>query len=231
MIVKILILLSVLIVLVFIESLLLKKQIRTYHFLTWSLVEFFWYMISFAAVCIGLAELERIQQLNVFKEKEKALTEEYYDKKNLLHAQTWLLRIDSTLTSREEDGVKWFHKMKALFDEGLYAPRWEGFLNYSRSFVLKERGVYADVASNSLEYGWPKNLKIKPEELFLREEIIWVIDILKKFKDKKDDLQKIRPEENTNYQIRYFLIFFFLVGLSLKILKIYADYRRTKPRV
>jgi hypothetical protein len=223
---KVLILFSVLVLFIFIESRLLKKHIVVYHPLLWGLVELFWYMISFGAVCIGLAELERIEKLNIYKQNEKALTEDYFNKKNLLSAQVWILQIDSATPENEVDGVLWFHKMKGLFDEGMFTNRWEGFLTYSRSYIFKEPGIYANAASNAVEFGWPKNSKLRTDNLFLKDEIKWVVDSLKTFKVKKDRLSQMKPEENTNYKIRYILIFFFLIGLSLKILKIYADYKR-----
>ena len=223
---RVLILFLVLVLFIFIESRLLRKRIEVYHPLTWGLVELFWYMISFGAVCIGLAELERIEKLNVYKETEKGLAEDYLNKKNLLSAQVWILKIDSTTPDKEVDGILWFHKMKGLFDEGMHTNRWEGFLTYTRSYILKEPGIYANAASNAVEFGWPRNSKLKTENLFLKDEIKWVADSLKTFKMKKDRLYEMKPEENTNYKIRYILICFFLIGLSLKILKIYADYRK-----
>ncbi len=230
MIVRITILFLVLIVLIVIESQILKKKIIPYHALTWALVELFWYLISFSAVCIGLVELERIERLNRYAESEKALYSDYIDKKNLLHAQTWILKLDGKFSKKEEEGVLWFHKMKSLYDEGMYTNHWEDFLLYSRSYLLKEPGVYSDASSNALQFGWPKDPKLKTEEIFLKEEIKWVVDSLKSFHEKKQRLLQLKPEENTNYKIRYYLIFFFLVGLSLKIVKIYADYIRVKNR-
>src|SRR5436190_5814569 len=135
--IKILSLFGVLVILILIESRILRKRIRNYHPLTWGLIELFWYLISFAAVCIGLVELERIEKLNIYKQKEQALNQDYVNKKNLLHAQTWFLKLDKTLSPSEEDGVKWFHKMKGLFEEGIYTTRWEAFLAFTRSHVLK----------------------------------------------------------------------------------------------
>src|SRR5690606_41660318 len=97
----------------------------------------------------GLIEIERLEKLNIYKEQEKQLLAEYQAKKNLLAAQTFILKLDSTLTRREAAGVKWFHKMKALFEEGINTNRWEGFLFFTRGYVIKEPGCYADLQSNA----------------------------------------------------------------------------------
>jgi len=149
----------------------------------------------------------------------------------LLAAQTFLLKIDSKLPKRELEGVKWFHKMKGFFEEGVYTTRWEGFLFFSRSYILKEPGCYADLHSNALEYGWPEDLKLKEEDLFLKDQIRWVVDSLKLFKQKKDQIAGSKPEELTNYIMRYTLIVLFLTGLSLKILRTYSDYKAKTKRI
>lgn len=223
--IKFLVLFLVLLFLIFVGSILLRKSIRTYHARTWFITEIFWLSISFTAVCAGLVEIERLEKMNVYKEKEKHLLADYEAKKNLLAAQTFLLKLDSSLTEREAAGIKWFHKMKALFDEGINTNRWEGFLFFTRSYVLKEPGCYADLQSNALEYGWPEDTKMKEEDIFLKEEITWVADSLKSFQKRKDDVSKSKPEEITNYLVRYSLIALFLLGLSLKVLRTYSDYR------
>lgn len=230
MLIRILLLLTVLIILIILGYFVLRRRIKPYHVKTWAAVEFFWYCISFAAVCIGLFEIERLERLDSYTEQEKLLRQDYNNKRNLLHAQTWLLKLDGGLTPSQEEGARWFHKMKALFDEGLYTSRWEDFLIFSRSYILKEKGVYADVTGNASEFGWPRDTKADPDKLFLREEIVWVVDSLKSFQQRKAGLINSKPEENTNYRLRYYLIFFFLAGLSLKMLKIYADYVRISNR-
>jgi hypothetical protein len=206
-------------------SFLLKKSIADYNPQTWLITELFWLSISFVAICIGLVEIQRLEKMNIYQEKEKQVLLEYQEKKNLLAAQTFLLKIDPKLPRREAAGIKWFHKMKALFDEGINTHRWEGFLFFTRSYVLKEPGCYADVQSNALEYGWPEDLKLKEEDLFLKEEIKWIVESLKSFQQRKEELARIKPEEITNYMMRYALIFLFLMGLSLKILRTISDYK------
>ena len=230
MVIKLVVLFSILSGLVIVGSRLLRKSITPYNPLTWTIVEFSWYMISFAAVCVGLIELERIERLDAYKEKEKSLVVDYYNKKGLLHAQAWLLKIDQAKPAHEREGILWFHTMKGLFDEGLYTNRWEAFLNFSRGFVFEEPAAYSDAASGARQFNWPSANTVNGKEIFLREEIKWVVDTLQSFKLRKDHVSRMRPEENTNYRVRYILIAFFLVGLSLKILKIYADYRKSRPR-
>lgn len=231
MVFKISMLFVTLVIMIAVGVRLLRKKIFPYHPLTWSIVEFSWYMISFAAVCIGLIELERIEKLNKYKENEKQLSADYYNKRTLLYAQAWILKIDGARNVGEENGVKWFHKMKGLFEEGMYATRWEGFLNFTKGYVLNEPGFKTDVASKALEYGWPSPHTLKSSDIFLRDEIRWVTDSLYSFKKRKEALEEAKPEENTNYKIRYILIFFFLVGLSLKMIKIYADYKRLQGQL
>jgi hypothetical protein len=125
--------------------------------------------------------------------------------------------------------MRWFHKMKALFDEGLNTTRWERFLQYSDCFIFKTPGCFTDVKSNSVEYNWPKDTRVNTEKLFLRDEIRWVVDSLSSLKHRKYGLMKQQPDETANYELRYFLVMLYLLGLSLKIIKIYADYRRIKP--
>jgi hypothetical protein len=155
---------------------------------------------------------------------EKALTADYYNKKNLLHAQTWLLKLDNTGDQRERDGMLWFHKMRSYFDEGINSQRWEGFLRFSKNYIKEDR--VNDVTSHALEYGWPVSASPNGKDIFLKDEITWMIDSLNSFREKRNFVQDQRPPENTNYKIRYYLILFFLVALALKFLKIYADYRR-----
>ena len=205
-------------------SIVFRKSIINYNPRTWLITELFWLSISFLAVCVGLVEIQRLEQMNIYQEKEKRLMEDYQVKKNLLSAQTFFLKIDPKLPSREAEGIKWFHKMKGLFDEGLNTNRWEGFLFFTRSYVLKEPGCYADLHSNALEYGWPDDLKLKEEDLFLKDEIKWVTDSLKLFQQHKSDLNQSKPKEITNYMVRYSLLVLFLTGLSLKILRTISDY-------
>lgn len=223
--IKLLVLFLVLLFLILIGSVVLKKSIDTYNPRTWLFTELLWLGISFIAICVGLVEIQRLEKMNAYQEREKLLLMDYQTKKNLLAAQTFLLKLDPKLPGREEAGIKWFHKMKALFDEGLNTHRWEGFLFFSRSYILKEPGCYSDLRSNALEYGWPEDLKLKEEDLFLKEEIRWVVDSLKTFQKNKENLALIKPEEITNYMVRYSLIVLFLLGLSLKILRTISDYK------
>ncbi len=223
--IKFFVLFLVLLFLILLGSILLRKSIQSYNPKTWFVTEIFWLSISFAAVCAGLVEIERLEKMNIYKEKEKQLLTDYEAKKNLLAAQTFLLKIDSTVAKREAAGIKWFHKMKALFDEGINTNRWEGFLFFTRSYVIKEPGCYADLQSNALEYGWPEDTKMKEEDIFLKEEIVWVVDSLKAFQKRKEDVARSKPEEITNYVVRYSLIALFLLGLSLKVLRTYSDYK------
>lgn len=223
--VKFLILLLILLSLILIGSFIFKKSIRNYNPLTWFITELYWLSISFCAVCIGLIEIERLEKLNAYKEKEKQLLIDYQAKKNLLAAQTYLLKIDPKLPAKQLEGIKWFHKMKSLFEEGIYTHRWEGFLFFTRSYVLKEPGCYADLNSNALEFSWPQDTKLHGDDIFLKEEIRWVTDSLKMFQERKDKIANSKPEEITNYLMRYTLIILFLSGLSLKILRTYSDYK------
>lgn len=225
MVIKFLVLFLILILLVFIGSLLLKKSIATYNPRTWLITELIWLSVSFMAVCAGLIEIQRLEKMNFYQEKERALMEDYEAKKNLLAAQTFLLKLDTKLSEDELAGVKWFHKMKGFFDEGVNTNRWEGFLFFTRSYVVKEPGCNADLQSNALEYGWPDNTRLKEEKLFLKEEIVWVTDSLKSFEKRKAELAKIKPKEITNYIMRYSLVGLFLMALSLKILRTVSDYK------
>lgn len=230
MVIKFVILLLVLIALILAGSFVLRKSIANYDPRTWLITELFWLSISFIALCVGLVEIQRLEKMNIYQEKEKRLLQDYQEKKNLLAAQTFLLKLDPKLPKREAAGIKWFHKMKGLFDEGINTNRWEGFLFFSRSYILKEPGCYADLPSNALEYGWPEDLKLKEEDLFLKEEIAWVVDTLKVFQERKNDLILSKPEEITNYLVRYSLIGLFLIGLSLKILRTVSDYKSKMKR-
>jgi hypothetical protein len=223
---KILILLALLIFFIFLSYVLLRKHIRPYRARTWALTEAFWYVISFAALCAGLAELARIEQLNDYKLREKKLQDEYQSKKSLLYAQAWILRLDRQQPIAEREGALWFHRMRSIFDEGLQSSRWEGFLVFSRNYMKNGRGQ--DFEGKALEYGWPLKDSIAPDSLGFREEIAWVQDSLLSFRKRKQEVGMLRPEENTNYKFRYILIVFFLAALGMKFVKIYADYLRNK---
>jgi hypothetical protein len=226
--VKILTLVAVLIVLVLAGAKVFKKSIQVYNPLTWGLVELSWYLISFAAVCIGLIEVERITNMNAYRTREKQFQEEYQNKKNVLYAQTWLLKTDTAAPDNTQESVYWFHKMKTLMDEGWQSSRWESFVQYSRYYIFREPGSYADVLGSMSEFNWPKKKDIDPSRLFLHDEIREVVDSLYVLKNRKETMLASRPEENTNYHIRYLLIALYLTGLSLKLLKIYADYRKAR---
>lgn len=225
---KILILIAVLAVLILTGAKVFKNNILRYNSLFWAWVEFGWYMISFAAVCIGLIEIERIAGVNDYRNREKAFQLDYQGKQNFLYAQTWLLKSDTTSPPHVQESIYWFHKMKTLLDEGWQSRRWENFVQYSRYYIFREPGTYADVLGSMAEFNWPVNREIKPEELFLRDEIRTVVDTLSAMKLRKQSMLNAKPDENTNYKIRYVLVFVYLAGLSLKLLKIYADYRKTK---
>jgi|GEM_PF-2263578 len=210
---------------IFIGYVVFKKSILNYNPHTWLITELFWLSISFIALCVGLVEIQRLEKLNIYQEKEKQLSDDYQNKKNLLSAQTFFLKIDSTASPRELAGIKWFHKMKGLFDEGINTNRWEGFLFFTRSYVLKEPGCHADLQSNALEYGWPENTRMQEEDLFLKDQIKWVVDSLKVLEKRKAELADIKPKEITNYMVRYALIALFLMGLALKILRTISDYK------
>ncbi len=225
---KILILVAVLLVLTTLGAMLFRKQILNYNPAFWAGVELCWYSISFAAVCIGLIEIERIASYNDYRKREKQFQEVFQNQKNLLYAQTWLLKSDTAAPPGTKESVYWFHKMKTLLDEGWQARRWESFVQYSRFYIFKEPGSYADVLGNMSEFNWPQNRNFDPSQLFLRDEIRSVLDSLYQLKLQKQTMLDSRPEENTNYHIRYFLVVFYLAGLSLKLLKIFADYRRQK---
>lgn len=225
---KILTLIAALLALIFIGSKVFKKSIKVYNPLTWGLVELAWYLISFAAVCAGLVEISRIEELNEYREREKGLQQDFQGKKNFLYAQTWLLKSDTSAPPATRESVYWFHKMKTLLDEGWQSNRWEGFVQYSRYYIFKEPGSYADVLGSMSEYNWPVDKRTNPAELFLLDEIHTVVDSLQSLRIRKQNVLRSRPEENTNYHLRYFLVLLYLAGLAMKLLKIYADYRRIR---
>jgi hypothetical protein len=225
---KITLLFLSLVALVLLGRWILRRQVTSYNALTWSLVEFFWYMISFIAVCIGLVEIDRIERLNQFAQKEKQLTDQYQNVKGLIYAQTRLLSKDKSNDKGKREGEAWFLKMHSLLEDGLYAHRWETFLKYTRSYVFKEPGFYADPRVNQQEFNWPSDPALNTEKLYLRDEISWMVDNIKELQKQKDRVLSSKPSENTNYIVRYVLICLYLLGLSLKILKIYADYRRIR---
>jgi hypothetical protein len=228
--IRIILLFLALVTLVLLGRRILRKHIIQYNPLTWSLVEFFWYMISFVAVCIGLVEIDRIERLNLYNEKEKQLTEEFQNVKGVLYAQTRLLSKDNLVDKKQREGVTWFLKMHGFMEEGLHTRRWEAFLKYTRSFVFQEPGVFVDARLNAQEFNWPVEPGFDPFSIYLRDEIEWMVDNLKELQKEKEKVLSMKPRENTNYIVRYILIFLYLIGLSLKILKIYADYRKARVR-
>ena len=228
--VKILLLFSVLVVLIMIGAKVFKRSIQVYNPLTWGLVELGWYMISFVAVCIGLFEIERIANMNAYRQREKLFHEDYQAKRSLLYAQTLLLKTDTSAPASTQESVYWFHKMKTLMDEGWQSNRWESFVQYSRYYIFRAPGSYSDIVGSMSEFNWPARRNLDPQQLFLREEIRTVVDSLHNLKTRKQNVLASRPEENTNYQVRYLLLALDLAGLALKILKIYADYRKQRPQ-
>lgn len=228
---KILVLVAALIILTLAASFIFRKSIRQYNAITWSFVELFWYMVSFAAVCAGIVEIERIENLDEYRQREKSFQNEFQEQRNFIYAQTWLLRADSSAPITTQESVLWFHKMKTLLDEGWQSSRWEIFTHYSRYYIFKDPGIYADVVGSMSEFNWPTQRSLNPDKLFLRDEIRAVLDSVQSLSNRKQLVLASRPEENTNYHIRYLLVGLYLTGLSMKLIKILADYKRIRKQV
>src|ERR1044072_2680617 len=104
---KFLLLLFTLLALIFLGSIVFRKSIASYNPRTWLVTELFWLSISFIALCVGLVEIQRLEKMNIYQEKEKQLIHEYHEKQNLLAAQTFFLKLDPKLPARELAGIRW----------------------------------------------------------------------------------------------------------------------------
>ena len=119
--------------------------------------------------------------------------------------------------------------MLEYLKEGHYSYNWSAFLYYSRGFIMDEQGCIVFPQENDILYHWPDNLLFNPKDIYFKEDIKEVIDMVKNLESERDNLLKNKPVDPDNSIIRYVGLVLFVVFFSLKIIKLEADYKRIKP--
>nr|WP_294790757.1 hypothetical protein [uncultured Mucilaginibacter sp.] len=185
----------------------------------WAKVELFWVLISFMGVIYGTIEVLGIDKKGEYEERHDAARMEFQEAQILLgeHAPMFNLAKSS---EGERVGLAWFHRVADLMDEGYESPRWESFVNYTEGFVFKSKQFPVKPRVEALRYAWPANPDFKSDDIAFKENIKLFADRLESIEREKERLKKEAPDNTPHTLPRYLIALVFLVGLSLKILKI-----------
>jgi hypothetical protein len=120
----------------------------------------------------------------------------------------------------EKVGVEWFHRVSDYMDEGYDSHQWEGFVNYTEGFVFNNRQYLNNLNKQAVRYNWPVNPRFKSSDIAFKHDIKVIADKLESIEREKETLIKDAPDDKPKTWPHYLLALIFLVGLSLKILKI-----------
>jgi len=111
-------------------------------------------------------------------------------------------------------------------DDGYDSRKWEGFVNYTEGYVFKAKQFPVNEHIQALKYNWPKNPNITTDDIEFKRDIKLIADKLEMIEQEKERLLKLAPSNKPVTWPRYLIAFVFLIGLSLKILKIrHESYR------
>lgn len=224
---KIIFCILLLIALIFLFKYLFRKKIKNYDHKFWSIIEAFWLFTTFIGVSIGLYDFERVGNQFDYQNKEANIAGEYHDLKNVIDGQLLTLLVDSNTSHFRKESINWFYTAKSLLDDGYKSMKWRGFLYYTRAYVFEEKGYINLNQEKALLYHWPTDLQLNAKKLELRNEIKMVTDKLINLEESLLQYEKIEPDKEPLYFTRYAFIILLTTALSLKILKVYADYARS----
>ena len=191
----------------------------------WGRVELFWVMISFLGVLYGTIEVLKVDQRTEFEEQHDEAKTDFEETQILIgeHVPSVDFR---HLSAGQKTGREWFHTMVNLMDDGYDSRKWEDFTNYTEGFVFKERRFGVNAQIQALKYHWPEDPAIKTDEIAFKHDIKLITDKLEAVERRKENLLKTAPSSKPVTWPRYIIASVFLIGLSLKILKIrHESYR------
>ena len=191
----------------------------------WDKVELLWVMISFSGVLYGTIEVLNVDKRVEYEELHNAAKINFAEVQILIgeHVQALDLRRSS---EAQKTGLQWFHTMANLMDDGYDSKKWEDFVNYTEGFVFKAKEFQVNEHLLALRYHWPNNPSIGSNDIEFKRDIKLIADRLETIEKEKQLLLKKAPSNKPVTWPRYLIAFVFLIGLSLKILKIrHESYR------
>jgi len=185
----------------------------------WAKVELFWVLISFMGVIYGTIEVLGVDKKGEYEERHSAARIDFQEAQILLGEHAPMFNLGKA-SEGQRVGLEWFHKVADLMDEGYESQRWEGFINYTEGFVFKNKQYPVRQRTQALRYAWPENPDFKTDDIAFKENIKLFADRLESIEREKERLKKDAPDNTPHTLPRYLIALVFLVGLSLKILKI-----------
>jgi len=185
----------------------------------WGKVELFWVMISFLGVLFSTIEVLNVDKRIEYEETHNAAKISFAEVQILIgeHAPALDLRHSS---EGQKAGLEWFHTMVNLMDDGYDSRKWEEFVKYTEAFVFKAKGFPVKDHMQALRYHWPQNPNISSDDIEFKRDIKMIANKLEMIEREKEQLLKKAPNNKPVTWPRYVIAIVFLIGLSLKILKI-----------
>ena len=191
----------------------------------WGKIELFWVMISFSGVLYGTIEVLNVDKRIEYEELHNAAKINFAEVQILLGEHVPMLDLRHP-SAGQRTGLEWFHTMVNLMDDGYDSRKWEDFVNYTEGFVFKAKGFPVNKQIQALKYNWPKDPGINSNDIEFKRDIKLIADKLEIIEQEKERLLKRAPSNKPVTWRRYLIAFVFLIGLSLKILKIrHESYR------
>ncbi|MET3977691.1 hypothetical protein ABIB62_000259 [Mucilaginibacter sp. UYP25] len=191
----------------------------------WGKVELFWVMISFLSVLYGTMEVLKIDKRTEYEELHNAAKIDFEEAQILIGEHLPVLDLHHP-SAGQKTGLEWFHTMVNLMDEGYESRKWEDFANYTKGFLFKTKGISVNEHIRALKYHWPEDPQIKTDDIAFKRDIKLIADKLEAIEREKEQLLKQAPSNKPVTWPRYIIALVFLIGLSLKVLKIrHESYR------
>lgn len=191
----------------------------------WGKVELLWVMISFLGVLYGTIEVLNVDKRIEYEEMHNAAKINFAEVQILINEHVPVLDLRHP-SEGQQTGLEWFHTMVNLMDDGYDSRKWEDFVNYTEGFVFKTKGFAVNEHLQALKYHWPNNPGIKTDDIEYKRDIKLIADKLEAIEQEKERLLKHAPSTKPVTWPRYLIAFVFMIGLSLKILKIrHESYR------
>lgn len=191
----------------------------------WGKVELFWVMISFLSVLYGTMEVLKIDKRTEYEELHNTAKTSFEEAQILIGEHVPAVDVRHS-SAGQKTGLEWFHTVVNLMDEGYDSRKWEDFANYTEGFVFKTKGFAINERMQAIKYHWPEDPQIKTDDIEFKHDIKLIADKLEAIEKEKEQLIKQAPSNKPVTWPRYIIALVFLIGLSLKILKIrHESYR------
>ena len=205
---------------------ILRTSIQNYNLKLWSVVEVIWLLNALVGVLLGINEINRIKTQNEFINKEQKVKICYYEARMAIYGRSSFLRLENAVTSEAKENIRWLFKMRDYIDYGYSDIHWQNFLYYTKGYVFKYPGYLYFLDEDVPKYNWPVDKNIDPKNLPYLEDISYVVEKLDTLKEAIGELNKNVPAKRPDMLFRILWPFVFLLTLTLKLLKIEADYRK-----